>query len=121
MTEPSALNPCVTCGACCAHYRVSFHWSEADATLGGVTPEPLTVKLTAHHAALRGTEHAPPRCVALVGNIGKRVDCSIYALRPSPCRELQASWSNGKRNDRCDQARAAHGLPPLAPPHDAQR
>ena len=25
-----SLNPCVTCGACCAHFRVSFYWAEAD-------------------------------------------------------------------------------------------
>ncbi|THB82127.1 YkgJ family cysteine cluster protein, partial [Pantoea allii] len=21
-------NPCVSCGACCAHFRVSFYWAE---------------------------------------------------------------------------------------------
>ncbi|EEX7666747.1 YkgJ family cysteine cluster protein, partial [Escherichia coli] len=23
-------NPCMTCGACCAFFRVSFYWAEAD-------------------------------------------------------------------------------------------
>ncbi|RBD00840.1 YkgJ family cysteine cluster protein, partial [Xanthomonas oryzae pv. oryzae] len=27
-------HPCLTCGACCAYFRVSFHWSEADPALG---------------------------------------------------------------------------------------
>ncbi|MBB8903342.1 YkgJ family cysteine cluster protein, partial [Escherichia coli] len=25
----SDLNPCITCGACCAFFRVSFYWAEA--------------------------------------------------------------------------------------------
>ena len=27
----SAANPCLDCGACCASFRVSFYWSEAEA------------------------------------------------------------------------------------------
>jgi len=108
-----APNPCLACGACCAHYRVSFYWSEAEPALGGVTPPEVAAKLTPHHAVLRGTERVPPRCVALAGKIGKDVSCTIYAQRPSPCRELQPSWTDGARNERCDRARAAHGLPPL--------
>ncbi|MEA7465220.1 YkgJ family cysteine cluster protein, partial [Salmonella enterica subsp. enterica serovar Lubbock] len=23
----SVLNPCMTCGACCAYFRVSFYWA----------------------------------------------------------------------------------------------
>jgi hypothetical protein len=109
-------NPCITCGACCAHFRVSFYWSEAEAAAGGLTPPQLTTKLTPHHAVMRGTERQPPRCVALQGEIGTAVRCAIHALRPSPCRELQASWVDGVHNERCDRARAAHGLPPLPPP-----
>ena len=26
----SNLNPCMTCGACCAFFRVSFYWAEAN-------------------------------------------------------------------------------------------
>ncbi|HOC10952.1 MAG TPA: YkgJ family cysteine cluster protein, partial [Thermomonas sp.] len=22
------MHPCLSCGACCAYFRVSFHWSE---------------------------------------------------------------------------------------------
>lgn len=64
---------------------------------------------------MRGTERQPPRCVALEGEIGRAVCCSIYGLRASPCREFQASWVDGVHNERCDRARAAHGLPPLSP------
>jgi uncharacterized protein len=113
-------NPCITCGACCAYFRASFYWSEADAAAGGITPPHLTTKLTPHHAVMSGTEKQPPRCVALHGEIGTRVRCVIHALRPSPCREFQASWVDGVHNERCDRARAAHGLPPLSPPADTR-
>ena len=23
-------NPCITCGACCAYFRASFYWTEAE-------------------------------------------------------------------------------------------
>ncbi len=109
-------NPCIACGACCAHFRASFYWSEADPLGGGLTPPTLTVRLTPHLVAMAGTERASPRCVALQGDIGKDVRCAIHALRPSPCREFQASWVEGVHNPRCDRARAAHGLPPLPAP-----
>ena len=38
-------HPCLTCGACCAYFRVSFHWSEADPALGGRVPFELTAPL----------------------------------------------------------------------------
>jgi Fe-S-cluster containining protein len=109
-------NPCVTCGACCALFRVSFHWSEADAATGGRTPTELSVRVTPHRVAMRGTEKVPIRCVALEGEIGKRVRCTIYPTRPSPCREFRTSWVHGPRSERCERARAAYGLPPLEQP-----
>ena len=36
-------NPCESCGACCAQFRVSFYWSESDAHPGGRVPASLTV------------------------------------------------------------------------------
>ncbi|HET8698328.1 MAG TPA: YkgJ family cysteine cluster protein, partial [Gammaproteobacteria bacterium] len=91
----ASRTPCLGCGACCAYYRVSFHWGETEPALGGATPAALTAKLTPHHAVMRGTEYWPRRCVALVGEVGRSVSCGIYAERPSPCRELQPSWSEG--------------------------
>lgn len=114
--EPQLRSPCLDCGACCAYYRVSFHWSEADPATGGETPAALVAKIAPHIVAMRGTECAPPRCVSLLGTVGTAVRCTIYAQRPSPCRELEPSWLNGAREERCDRARAAHGLPPLEPP-----
>ena len=44
----SVSHPCLTCGACCAFFRVSFHWSEADPALGGQVPFELTESLRTH-------------------------------------------------------------------------
>lgn len=99
MSEPS---PCTTCGACCATYRVSFYWAEAEPL-----PATLTRPLGRWYACMAGTEQPRPRCDALAGDIGGSVACTVYAQRPSPCRELQPG------EDKCQRARRRHGLPPL--------
>ena len=109
------LHPCQTCGACCAAYRVAFHWSEAAPELGGATPPALTAALDAHRVAMRGTLVEPIRCIGLRGVVGAAVHCDVYASRPSPCRELHASWEHGVASPQCDRARTRHGLPPLRP------
>ena len=111
----SANNPCLTCGACCAHFRVSFFWGEC-ASSGGTVPDDLTVQISPFHVAMRGTESKPARCISLLGEVGCGVRCTVYEQRSSPCREFQAAWENVEPNERCDAARAAHGLPPLVPP-----
>lgn len=108
-------HPCQTCGACCASFRVAFHWSEAAAELGGGTPAALTAPLDAHRVAMRGTFAEPIRCEALEGVPGRATACTIYAARPSPCRELQASWEHGVHVAQCDRARARYALLPLTP------
>jgi len=106
------LNPCMTCGACCAHFRVSFYWAEAD-DAGGVVPVELTEPLGLMMRNMRGTNAREPRCVALQGEPGGCVSCDIYAQRPSPCREFAMSGEDGVYNEACDRARARYGLPPL--------
>lgn len=108
-------HPCLRCGACCAWFRVAFHWLETDPFAGGVTPVDLTEKLDAHRVVMCGTLAPPTRCVALAGEVGHRVSCTIYAQRPGPCRDLKPAWEDGTPSGQCDRARAAHGLPPLTP------
>jgi Fe-S-cluster containining protein len=84
---------------------VSFYWAEAP-QLG--LPEALVEPVTPHLACMAGTGAVSPRCAALAGTVGKQVTCTQYARRPSPCRELQPGEA------KCNRARAAHGLPPLA-------
>lgn len=111
----SDQNPCLTCGACCAHFRVSFYWGECRCA-GGLVPDDLVVPVSPHLVAMRGTESRPVRCSGLLGEVGDAVRCTLYEQRSSTCREFEAAWSNGQANPDCDKARAAHGLPPLTPP-----
>ena len=107
------VNVCLSCGACCAFYRASFYWSEAeDHTAGGV-PLKMAKKLNDFRLVMRGTEGANPRCIALLGDIGRSVRCSIYERRASICREFEPSWQNHAPNPRCDKARLAWGMKPL--------
>lgn len=99
---PAAALDCQRCGACCASYRVSFYWAEAE--VHGL-PAALVQPLTPVYACLAGTHQAAPRCEALSGEVGRAVACAAYAQRPSPCREVQPG------DDKCLRARARHGLP----------
>lgn len=109
----SLASACLTCGACCASYRVSFYWGEATGAPGGYVPSELTESFHPHLLCMQGTNQQQPRCVALEGEIGVRVGCSIYTNRPSPCREFIAGDEG--HNAYCDKARANHGLLPLIP------
>lgn len=80
----------------------------------------LTDDLTQTYRVMKGTDSATPHCIALQGEIGHSVFCSIYAHRSTPCREFTPSYADGRHNPRCDKARGAHGLPPLRP-EDWQR
>ncbi len=111
---PRVSHPCLSCGACCAAFRVSFHWAEtAPGADSAGLPESLTERLDPHRLTMRGTWARQPRCVALQGEVGVSTRCAVYAQRPSPCRELQSSWEHGTHSPQCDKARAAHGLPVL--------
>lgn len=108
-------NPCISCGACCAYYRCSFYWAEADCAPGGTVPFEMTEKLNDFRLSMRGMSGSTPRCAALLGEIGNSVRCSIYDLRSSVCRDFPFSWDGGIHNPRCDKARLAWGLPVLEP------
>jgi len=123
-------NPCLTCGACCAHYRVSFFWEEASPEYGGRVPEHLTEDVTEFIRCMKGTNQKSPRCIALTGEVGKAARCAIYPDRPSPCREFGIHYINphivAEKDalERCNRARAAFNLPPVIankvkprPPH----
>ena len=106
-------NPCIRCGACCASFRVDFAVEELESN-GGRVPDGLTVEVNHFSCRMRGTDHASPRCAALVGTVGIKAHCGIYEWRPSPCREFGLRAPLGMGDEACARARARHGLPPLA-------
>lgn len=110
------VDHCTRCGACCAAFRVDFHRSELALAGAGVdagVPAALALPLTASLMRMRGTDDGPPRCVALEGEIGVAVRCTIYAGRPSPCRDFAPYAALGVGEEACDRARRRHGLEPL--------
>ena len=104
------MSVCQSCGACCVSFRVDFHpvelaggafaWGSRDVQTT-LVPAPATM------VRMCGTDAAEPRCVALVGDIGQSVNCSIYDGRPSPCREFDTVHA------ACNRARQRCGLAPL--------
>ena len=107
LTTAASLFDCRDCGACCASFRVSFYWAEAEAF--GL-PEALVEQLSPWYACMAGTNVASPRCQALQGKVGHRVSCAVYRQRPSPCREVQPG------DAQCGKARLAWRLPALVVP-----
>ncbi|QRM19328.1 YkgJ family cysteine cluster protein [Dechloromonas sp. TW-R-39-2] len=104
------MSVCQSCGACCAAFRVDFHPAElagGNFAWDGGVPVDMTVRLTPNMVRMCGTDSAAPRCVALAGEIGQQVNCTIYHGRPSPCREFDVEHA------ACNRARQRHGLAPL--------
>ena len=108
-------NLCLTCGACCAYFRVSFFWGECQSA-GGTVPDDSVIAINSTFVAMIGTDRKPARCTALMGSVGEGVRCTMYENRSSSCQGFHASWEQGVHNPHCDAARAAHGLAPLDPP-----
>ena len=80
-------------------------WLAAHLPGGAGVPVAMTVRLTPNLVRMCGTDAQPPRCVALAGEIGRAVQCTIYAERPSPCREFDTE------HEACQRARRYFGLP----------
>ncbi|MEG0922271.1 MAG: YkgJ family cysteine cluster protein [Comamonas sp.] len=99
-------HPCLSCGACCASFRVDFSVHESDAN-GGRVPEGLAEAVNEFTCRMRGTDYAKPRCAALTGVVGEKAACGIYEWRPSPCREFAAG------SEACNKARQRHGIAAL--------
>ena len=97
-----ADNPCTSCGACCAAFRVSFYWADAPGL-----PDEMVEPVTPTMACMAGTNHPRPRCRALRGRVGESVECVVYPQRPGCCRDVLPG------DEVCARARARHGLPVL--------
>lgn len=101
------MSVCQSCGACCVSFRVDFHPAELAGgafAWGEGVPLAMTLPVTPNIVRMRGTDDAPPRCIALAGQIGEAVNCTIYDGRPSPCREFDIEHA------ACNRARQRCGL-----------
>jgi Fe-S-cluster containining protein len=112
--DDTHTNPCLSCGACCSHFRVSFYCGEIAGEDGGTVPPELVSQVGPLRACMKGTENGGSPCVALRGEVGKEgIHCSIYEQRPSPCRDFPAWEEDGTPNPDCQRVRAKFGLPAL--------
>ena len=102
LSQVATQDACFSCGACCAHFRVSFYWAE-----GIAMPEHYIQPLTAVYSCMQGTHQAQPYCAALEGKIGKQVSCAIYTVRSSSCKEVQVA------DEQCNKARRAYNMIPF--------
>lgn len=117
MSVPDDENPCLTCGACCAYFRILLNWTEVDEFHPDGVPETMTARVTDYLRVMLGTDEPPTRCIALEGEVGVSVRCKIYEKRCSMCREFSPLfWDDGTPNEACDRARAAFNLCPLKRP-----
>ncbi len=107
------INYCLSCGACCALFKVVFDRIETDEYEGGIVPVRYTVKIDRTRCAMRGTERRSKRCAALAGIVGKQVCCRIYEQRPSCCHNFIAAWEKETSNPTCNRARVTYGLQPF--------
>lgn len=96
----AAANPCLSCGACCAYYRITLY---ADETVA--IPAAYLEQLLSGVSCMKGTNNYPPRCAALRGEVGQQVSCAIYEDRPSSCREFNEYELDGTPNMRCFKLR----------------
>lgn len=73
------------------------------APLGGVPRE--MVESVGGAFCMQGTGRFPPRCIALEGELGQAVRCTIYDQRPLVCREFNEYELDGTPNPSCFKLR----------------
>lgn len=81
---------CVACGRCCHHRPETVTLLEADEIRMG---EPLLTRLTVLHDRppfFRFVKNDGEACAALDRSVAGNYPCSIYEVRPSGCREVDA-------------------------------
>lgn len=111
MGRSASLPDCLDCGACCVN---------AAANVAAKSVE--YIEIDANSTLLRSRRHAGRlvyraangrsylrlvdggRCAALRGAIGIEVSCSVYELRPSPCKRVMPG------DKECLRARQEQGL-----------
>ncbi|HWO12166.1 MAG TPA: YkgJ family cysteine cluster protein [Polyangiaceae bacterium] len=101
---------CTRCGACCFNppENVREGYSEYIEVAAGDELRERPALLRRYAVEAEGRLHlrllADQRCVALSGSLGRRVRCTIYHVRPSPCRRVQAG------SELCERYRRGLGV-----------
>ena len=88
---------CQSCGACCSH-RWSWPILKKDRS-DAINIPPNMVR---DDYPLMKTTNG--KCIALEGQVGCKVSCTIYENRPNACKSFKAG------SDLCKEARSKAGL-----------
>ena len=83
MTTADSAHPCLSCGACCASFRVDFAVYEMQA-MGGTVPDGLALDVNGSTCRMRGTEQVPIRCADRPGGSAGGVQHLRTAPRALP-------------------------------------
>lgn len=96
---------CVKCGACCTYWHnipISIeempHIDENLKKYIKISYLGVSMKLVDNIDTLQRPKNAG-RCIALEGEVGKDIKCSIYEIRPPVCRRFEAG------SDLCKKVR----------------
>jgi Fe-S-cluster containining protein len=102
---------CRACGACCANPDENraegvVDWVEVGSDEALLRDDRLARRFVVTNAAGERHLRLDPggRCLALRGRIGRRVECTIYAIRPDGCRRVEPG------SERCLQYRRERGV-----------
>jgi Fe-S-cluster containining protein len=110
MPEPEEI--CQSCGACCAFYVRDIGTKRRSVVLFDAEAEKIPHLVhrlelpifTYNYKMKRVGEPHEATCIALAGELGKNVACTIYEQRPAGCRTFTVG---GKC---CNEARVSIGL-----------
>ncbi len=109
-----AVPDCETCGVCCAFALVvpaGKNESEKIPAYLEIYPDDAPDQPPILRIMPRDAENG--HCVNLGGELGKRVGCSVYDVRPTACRDFEAG------SDRCREYRRMYGIEPQLPEEKA--
>ncbi len=99
---------CQTCGACCRNYETvevsvydkNFEWLKENNYLiakpfdyydAPSKKQKIPRNVFQMRLAVSEDTDNSKRCIALAGNVGEQVKCSIYENRPNTCRTFEAA------------------------------
>lgn len=110
MSRQRPAYDCTACGACCCNPDENRVEGYVDYVEVKPNDELLKRKALVHRLVVLGRDGVPHmrmqhhRCAALKGPVGEKAICTIYEVRPTPCRRLEAG------SERCLEYRRERGV-----------
>lgn len=80
---------CIKCGVCCSYFHnIPILPEEVSLIDNNLKQYTLVSPLQANGLSMKFVE-GTKRCIALEGEVGKSVSCSVYEIRPPVCRRFE--------------------------------